>query len=97
MALNGRNISDVTPEAFQRPDGPYQALPTRKTTHRETIATSGPDPSLQDPLGHERTADERERRSHELHDFDFVAPGIGREPDDVGDGQGGGDAEEQRR
>ncbi len=62
--------------------------------HKSTIATSAPSPTLQDAFGDEGPADEGERRPDELHDFNFVTPGIGRQADDIGDRHRRGDREQ---
>ena len=54
-------------------------------------------PALEEPFGDERTADEGQRRSDELHDFDFVAAGVQPEADDGGHGDGGGQRHQQRQ
>ena len=60
-----------------------------------TIATSAPTPPCRIALGDERPTDEGERRAHELHDFNFVTAGVGREPHDVGHRQRRGDSEQR--
>ena len=91
--LNGRNVSVARP----RPSSascPYQALPARNTTHKSTIATQRAQPALEDAFGDERPPDEGKRRPDELHDFNFVTPRIGRQPDDIRDRHRGGDREQ---
>ena len=79
---------------IQPPPGPCATV-TRPTT--TTSATSAPMPALQQPFGHERPADERRRRAHQLHDLDFVPARVQPEPDHAGHGHRGGEGQQERQ
>ena len=67
----------------------------RNTVARSAKRDGGPDAALQHALHHERPANVALRRTDEVHDFDFVTPGVEGQPDHVGDGQRGGECEER--
>ena len=64
-------------------------LATRNVTHTQAEAPRGPRPTLEEPFGHERAADERDRGADQLHDLELVAPACSAEPDDSRHGDGG--------
>src|SRR4029079_7836506 len=66
-----------------------------KGRRQEDYRDDRPEPPLDEPLCYERAADVRERRPHQLHDFNFVLPRQGRQPDDVGDREGAGHRHQQ--
>ena len=91
---NGRNVSVVSP----RPSSarlPVPGLSRQENDPEQHDRDHCPRPALEDALGDERAPDEGERRAHELHDFNFVTPGIGGEADDVGHRQRRGDREQR--
>ena len=90
----GRNVSVVSPSP-SRASCPYQAFPVRKIRPEEHDRDDRANAALQNALGDERSADERERRPDELHDFNFVTTGVSGEPHHVGDRQGRGDREQR--
>ena len=74
MHIGLSQVDDVAEE--QRPPQQQQdERPDRSAEPREQ------------PLDHERPADEPVRRPHELHDLDLAAPREDREPDRVRDQQ----------
>ena len=93
----GRNSQRRRRRAARPASAPHQAMATANPSHRSASASSGAEPALQQPLGHERTADERQRRPDQLHDFDLVAAGVQSEPDDGGHGHGGRHGHQHRQ
>ena len=54
-------------------------------SHRISMAISAADEADDDPLDHERPADEPAGRADQAHHLDLAAAGVDREPDRVAD------------
>ena len=76
--------------------GSPAARPPCRATSKNTASSGAAEPAEQ-PLDHERAADEPVRRADELHHLDLAAPREDREPDRVRDQQRRGDEQDRRR